>query len=71
VLRPGWDSARPSTELQELLAQHRINTTSTHAGSSWWDVERRNLPPLLRLSVHITTTESELEAAVGVLSRGG
>ena len=38
------------------------------AGSSRYDVERRNLPTMLRLSVHYTNTPDELTAAVEVLS---
>jgi selenocysteine lyase/cysteine desulfurase len=52
------------------LAQHRINAATTAATSSRWDVERRNLPVLLRLSVHCTTTDEELERAIEVLTRG-
>jgi selenocysteine lyase/cysteine desulfurase len=54
-------------ELQRQLAAHGINTTCTHEDSSRWDVERRELPPLLRMSVHYTTTVDELATAVGVL----
>ncbi len=59
--------AVPSEQLQEILATHHIAATCTEAGSSRWDVERRGLPKLLRLSVHYTTTSAELEAAVEVL----
>ena len=55
-------------ELQTLLVEHRIDTSWTPPGSSRWDVERRHLPPLLRLSVHYTTTEDEIAAAVEVLA---
>lgn len=57
-----------SDELQQLLTQHGINTTSTLADSSRWDVARRHLPTLLRLSVHYTTTVDELNTAVAVLA---
>jgi len=57
----------PSERLQEILAEHHIAATYTEAGSSRWDVERRGLPNLLRLSVHYTTTPAELEATVAVL----
>lgn len=60
-----------ASDLQAALARHRINTTCTQADSSRWDVERRGLPPLLRLSVHYTTTAEELHTAVDVLSQGG
>lgn len=60
----------PAADLQALLASHRINATYTQPDSSRWDVDRRGLPPLLRLSVHYTTTVTELETAVEVLTRG-
>jgi len=65
-------TATPSEASEHLvtrLAEHRINATTTDASSSRWDVERRNLPVLLRLSVHCTTTDGELERAVEVLRR--
>jgi selenocysteine lyase/cysteine desulfurase len=55
--------------LRARLAEHRINATTTPAGSSRWDVERRHLPTLLRLSVHVTTTLDELERTIDVLGR--
>jgi len=57
----------PSAELRHALSAQSINASVTFIGSSRYDVERRNLPPLLRLSVHCTTTTSELERAVDVL----
>jgi selenocysteine lyase/cysteine desulfurase len=59
----------PAAELQARLAAHHVNCTTTPAGSSRWDVERRHLPPLLRLSVHCTTTSAELDHALEVLGR--
>ena len=56
-----------SSELQAALARQGINATFTHADSSLWDVERRRLPDLLRLSVHYTTTVRELETAVAAV----
>jgi selenocysteine lyase/cysteine desulfurase len=55
--------------LRIRLADHRINATTTPAGSARWDVERRHLPTLLRLSVHVTTTIAELDRTVEVLGR--
>lgn len=63
-------ATEPSDQLQARLAEHRVNATTTPATSSRWDVERRNLPVLLRLSLHYTTTDDELERAVDVLVRG-
>ena len=57
-----------SGELQQLLARNGINTTSTLADSSRWDVERRHLPALLRMSVHYTTAMDELTTAVAALA---
>ena len=58
-----------SEVLRARLAEHRINTTTTPAGSARWDVDRRNLPTLLRLSVHVTTTPAELERTAEILGR--
>ncbi len=62
-------SAVRSADLRTALADAGVNSSVTHVGSSRYDVERRNLPPLLRLSVHCTTTYAELERAVEVLDR--
>ncbi len=56
-------------ELQAMLADHDINVSTTGIESSRWDVERRDLPPMVRLSVHYTTTEEELSRTVEVLAR--
>ena len=55
--------------LQAALGRAGVNASVTFVGSSRYDVERRNLPPLLRLSVHCTTTITELERAVEVLEQ--
>jgi selenocysteine lyase/cysteine desulfurase len=54
-------------DARRALAVHSINVTTTTPGSSRWDVERRSLPTMLRLSVHVTTTPDELTAATDVL----
>jgi selenocysteine lyase/cysteine desulfurase len=59
--------AIPSADLQAALAAEGVNASVTFVGSSRYDVERRELPPLLRMSVHCTTTTTELERAVDVL----
>lgn len=64
--RPDGPSAG---EMRQLLTQHRINSSTTLTDSSWYDVERRDLPPMLRLSVHYTTTPDELARTVDVLPR--
>ncbi|MBT5275283.1 aminotransferase class V-fold PLP-dependent enzyme [Ilumatobacter sp.] len=58
-----------SANLQAALGRAGVNASVTFVGSSRYDVERRNLPPLLRLSVHCTTTITELERAVEVLEQ--
>ncbi|MET0910064.1 MAG: aminotransferase class V-fold PLP-dependent enzyme [Ilumatobacteraceae bacterium] len=64
------DPAGPSAqELWETLTRHGVNSSVTMVGSSRYDVERRNLPPLLRLSVHYTTTSAELADTVAILAR--
>lgn len=58
----------PADELRHILAAHGVNVSTTAIGSSRWDVEQRALPPMLRLSVHYTTTDDELATAVEVLA---
>lgn len=53
--------------LRERLAEHGVAVTTTPAGASRWDVERRNLPTLVRMSVHYLTTDDELDRAVSIL----
>lgn len=57
-----------SEALRVRLAANGINCTTTMPGSSRWDVERRSLPALLRLSVHYLTTEDELVRCLDVLT---
>jgi selenocysteine lyase/cysteine desulfurase len=57
-----------ATSLSEQLRARGINTSVTHIGSSRFDVERRGLPPMLRLSVHCTTTTDELDRTVATLA---
>lgn len=56
-----------SADLRAALSIRSINASTTFAGSSRYDVERRNLPDMLRLSVHCITTVSELERAAAAL----
>lgn len=58
----------PSADLQAALTAAGVNSSVTFVGSSRYDVERRDLPPMLRLSVHCTTTPAELDRAVAVLA---
>lgn len=64
-------TSRTGTESEELrvrLSAHGVNCTTTMPGSSRWDVDRRALPTLLRLSVHYLTTEDELARCMDVLT---
>jgi selenocysteine lyase/cysteine desulfurase len=65
----GRNDGRSAAELRELLTGHGVNSSTTLTDSSLYDVERRNLPPMLRLSVHYTNTRDELAHAVDVLAR--
>ncbi|MEM1331880.1 MAG: aminotransferase class V-fold PLP-dependent enzyme [Actinomycetota bacterium] len=60
---PGVDAAA----LRIGLAAAGINTTTTHPDSARVDHAARSLEPMLRLSVHVTTTDAELDRAVDVL----
>lgn len=55
--------------VKDHLTEHRINGSVTFVGSSRFDVERRDLPPMVRLSVHATTTSDEIERTRAVLAR--
>lgn len=54
-------------EVKRRLGEHKINISVSGPASTLWDSTRRNLPPLLRLSVHYITTEEELDRAVHVM----
>ena len=64
----GTPSGPSALELSAALSAHGFHSSTTMAGSSRYDVERRNLPTMLRLSVHYTNTPDELTAAVELLS---
>jgi len=50
------------------LAAAGINVSVTTRDSTLWDFERRGLDDMLRLSVHMTSTDAELERAVNTLA---
>jgi selenocysteine lyase/cysteine desulfurase len=52
----------------DRLADHRINASATFLGSARADMETRDLPSMVRLSVHCTTTSAEIERTIGVLA---
>ena len=56
-------------ELAARLTEHRIHSSLAVASSARYDFERRDLPTLVRLSVHYTTTVGELDRTVEVLAR--
>ncbi len=56
-----------AAEVVALLASEHINVSTTTVGSARADMEARGLPPMVRMSVHCTTTDDEIERAVGVL----
>lgn len=57
-----------STDVVARLRERDINASSTFAGSARADMEARRLPPMVRLSVHCTTTTDELERTVDALA---
>ena len=56
-----------STEVKAALATQKINVSVTNNASTLWDATRRQLPPMLRMSVHYTTTANEIDQAVEAL----
>lgn len=59
--------ALESAEVVARLAGHRVNVSRTVAGSARADMEARDLPPMVRLSAHCTTTPDEVERAVAII----
>lgn len=53
-----------SADVRARLGELDINTSTTFAGSARADMEARDLPPMVRMSVHCTTTSAELERTV-------
>ncbi len=56
-----------SEDVKSALAAQAINVTTTGRDGAILDFERRDLRPMVRLSVHYLTTDAELDAAVEVL----
>ncbi|GLY66133.1 aminotransferase class V-fold PLP-dependent enzyme [Amycolatopsis taiwanensis] len=59
----------PSAELRAELARARINTTVTGATSAQYDFTARELPDLLRASVHYYNTEEEIRVLAEEVDR--
>ena len=53
-----------AADARRRLAAMGINATVTTRDSTLWDFERRGLDDMLRLSVHMTTTDAEIERAL-------
>lgn len=50
------------------LLQRSINVSISTPDSTWWDAARRDLPEMLRLSLHYITTHEEIEELVSALT---
>ncbi len=59
----GIDAAKA----KRLMVDAGVNVSVTSPDSTRWDFERRELAPMLRLSVHMTTTDDEIERTVDVM----
>lgn len=57
-----------ATAAKAALNERSINVSVTTPDSTWWDAARRDLPDLLRLSVHYITTPDEVDQAVEALA---
>lgn len=60
---------RPSADVRERLFAEGIHVSTTFAGSARADMESRGLPPMVRMSVHCTTTADEIERTLATLRR--
>lgn len=56
------------TEAKVALKTHGVNISVTTPASTRYDATNRNLPDMMRLSVHYLTTEAELDDAVVALT---
>jgi cysteine desulfurase/selenocysteine lyase len=59
----------PATDIKARLAQAGINTSVSSRPSAQYDFTARDLPDLLRASVHYYNTEDEIEQLVKVLEK--
>ena len=62
-------SSHPTREAAAVRAHLRaagINVSTTFTGSARADMEARGLPPMVRMSVHCTTTPDEVERVLAV-----
>lgn len=56
-------------ELERRLRKERINVSVSNAASTRFDMERRGLDEVVRSSVHVYNTDSELDRFVAALER--
>lgn len=57
---------RDAAAVREHLHAAGVNVSTTFAGSARADMEARGLPPMVRMSVHCTTTPDEVERVLAV-----
>ncbi|HYZ35577.1 MAG TPA: aminotransferase class V-fold PLP-dependent enzyme, partial [Pseudonocardiaceae bacterium] len=57
----------PAEQVQRRLAESKVNTSVSYAGSARFDLPRRGLTELVRASVHYYNTEEELDRLVNAL----
>lgn len=67
IVTASGDSLDP-TEAKAALHQHDVNISVTTPASTLYDSTARELPDMMRLSVHYLTTEAELDHAMGALT---
>jgi hypothetical protein len=58
----------PAADVHRALAVQRINVSVSEPSSTLLDALRRELPPLVRASVHYTTTEDELDTVAAAVA---
>ncbi len=63
MTHPRFDAAA----VVQALRAGGVNASATFAGSALADMQARGLPPMVRLSVHCTTTVDELDRAVELI----
>ena len=55
-------------DAKAMLGEQSINVSVTTRDSTWWDALRRDLPDLIRVSVHYITTPEEIERVATALA---
>ncbi|KAA9165861.1 aminotransferase class V-fold PLP-dependent enzyme [Amycolatopsis acidicola] len=60
----------PAAEVKQRLAAAKINTSVSSRGSAQYDFTGRDLPDLVRASVHYYNTEAEIQSLVTEISTG-